>query len=128
MNSDIFAQLLDCARETLETSPKTPFSQAIALKTAKGNTYCFSTPSFTEEPEAFAAAEDRILSALQEREERGVEALVTMWADGCVDLPSYRFREKLLALDPCNRETEILLLAAEGAYATRSIGTCMPEK
>ena len=127
MNTQVLEQLLRCARETLEASPKTPSSQVIVLKTVKGNAYAFTTPSFTEEPEAFASTEDQIVEALGNQKDTAVEAMVTMWADGCVDLPSFRFRQKLVALDPRNLETEMPLMAAEGTYAVRTIGACMPE-
>ena len=127
MNAQVLEQLLSCAQETLEASPKAPFSQVIVLKTVQGNIYCFSTPSFTEQPEAFAATEDQIVEALRNKKDTAVEVLVAMWVDGSVDMPSYSFREKLVALDPRNLETEMPLMAAEGAYATRTIGACMPE-
>ena len=127
MNTQVLEQLLRCARETLEASPNPPSSQVIVLKTVKGHTYCFSTPSFTEAPEAFASTEDQIVEALGNQKDTAVEAMVTMWADGCVDLPSFHFRQKLVALDPRNLETEMPLMAAEGTYAVRTIGACMPE-
>ena len=130
MNAEVLSQLLNYARETLEASPKTPFSQAIVLKTVKGNTYSFYMPSFAEQPEAFGAMEDRIVATLRDREDTAAACLLAMWADGSVDLPSYSFREKLIALDPRNREALLPLMSmeAEGAYVVRSIGSCMPEK
>ena len=38
-----------------------------------------------------------------------VKKLVYTWSDGCIDLPSYDFREMLLAVDERNASTEMLL-------------------
>lgn len=48
--------------------------------------------------------------------------LLTLWKSGAVDVAAHAFRAALLAADPKNRETQVLLQGEEG-YIVKQLGT-----
>ena len=109
-----FATLLSLAEESLETAEgkQHKYRQSVALLTAQGQqvTHAFCSDSVEELVEQNCA----LLSKLKSEGQTQIKKVVFMWADGSVDIPSFRFRKEMCALDPENYQTEILLTALHG--------------
>ncbi len=58
--------------------------------------------------------------------EAQIERLICMWHDGSVDLPSYAFRESLVAVDSKNLSTQMLLNGLTG-YVVKMVKETMPK-
>lgn len=115
----VFFRLCAIAKETLGKHPKTKMSQVVVLRTCGGNTHAL----FARWEEVFSVG-DRIADILKAQEDTAVKYVVTMWENGCVDLPSYSLREKLILLDPQNRET-LLFLQNGNLLHTRTMKSTM---
>lgn len=112
-------RLLILAESTLDSTPKTGMTQALAMQTRSGSTHTFLTPL-----EDYEQMEDRLITLLTANRETAISYLVAMWEDRTVDLPSHSLRKKLIALDPANAEA-LLLLRGEGYWVARAIGSTM---
>ncbi len=110
-------RMIDQACQTLETSPKTEMSQAVVILTRAGNSYCFHNTL-----EDLPAEEDRIVAALEEKNDTAVLCLIAVWRKGGVDVVSYGLREKLIALNDANREAWMPMLTV------RTVGESMVKK
>lgn len=64
---------------------------------------------------------------LAEKNDTAIEAVLGMWEDGCVDIISYKLREKLIALDERNRET-LLVLQGQTGYVVRTVDASVVKK
>lgn len=95
------------AERRLREAPEA--QQAIALRSAKGGEYAFTSRDWTD-----PAPEEALLQRLRDSGDTEIELLVKVWQhDSCLDLPSLRFRRALLALDERNADTLILLNGAD---------------
>lgn len=109
---DLFA-LKDTALGLLRQNPAA--EQVIALKTAKNTVRSFcNNPS-----DGLRQAENDFLQALAAQEDPQVVCLVCMWNGGSVDVPSYHFRQQLMALSPKNGEAFVLLQGEKGPIAKK---------
>ena len=109
---DTFAPMLTLAREQLRASGGTLKTQVTVLYTEEGNTYHAVEPNAMEgQPNTL-----RLLKSLQDKGDSHIERCVTVWwrMGGEIDVPSYEVREKMLGLDPQNRETKILISSGRG--------------
>ena len=122
MSTETLNKLLSMARETLDASLKNNRSQAIVILTQIGNIYCFYAPW-----EEYCATEDQIVTILAEKNDTAVAAVLGMWEDGCVDVVSYKLREKLVTLDERNREA-LLVLQGQAGYVVRTIDASIVKK
>ena len=102
----MFKEMLKIAKKEVEalTEDKNvrPGQQVTVLLTDKDNIY-IATNDF----------EGLICRELQEKKDKKITKMVTMWKDGCVDLSSFDFRKALVAMDEYNLNTEILLQGAK---------------
>jgi hypothetical protein len=108
-----FEQMLALANEVLRdihTAPAgLPSSQVTLLVSATGQIY--------------TAPNDTTGAVLNELNgDTHIIKLLTLWKSGEVDVPAHTFRTALLAADPKNRETQVLLQGEEG-YIVKSLGT-----
>ena len=53
-----------------------------------------------------------------------IEKLICMWHDGGIDIPSFAFRDALLAVDSKNLSTQMLLNGFEG-YVVKTVKVTM---
>ena len=58
--------------------------------------------------------------------ESKIERVVCMWHDGSIDLPSFAFREALVAVESGNLLAKILLNGSNG-YAVKTVKATMPK-
>ena len=115
-----FTELLTLAEEAVIPVATDGMWQAIACKTAAGNTHLFFL-TFDDQ----TASEEKILSTLTTQKDTAIAFLLVMWNNHCIDLPSYSLRQKLIAMDEKNREA-LLVLRGENCLAVRTIGSTMP--
>lgn len=78
--------------------------QVIVVRSAKGNIYHLANTCVET-----SADEDCYLDLLRDADDTAVAALVCMWKDGTLDVPSMHFRKGLLALNPANAAAELPL-------------------
>ena len=83
------------------------------LETVDGNIHIILNNDFQKTLDTMAKANDTV-----------VVKMVAMWQEGSVDVPSYAFRKALLALDPANGQTEVIL-QTESGYITKAIRIMM---
>jgi hypothetical protein len=96
----------------------------VAILTAKGTVdfILFQNKNFSIETE-------NAMKFLIEKKKSGeaqIERLICMWHDGCIDLPSYDFRESLVAIDSKNLSTQMLLNGLNG-YVVKTVKATMPK-
>lgn len=116
----VFDALLSAAGNALkELSPEAGGSYAIALKTGGGK-ICSAASTDRQ-------TDERIMQALIGAGETRVTHLVAVWKEGCLDIPSYALREKLLGLNKEN-ENALLALQGEGCFVVRTVGSTVPAK
>ena len=111
-----FRALREKAERRLREEPEA--QQLIALQSAKGEIYVFSSRDWTD-----PAPEEALLRTLRDSGDTEIELLVCLWQDGfCLDLPSMRFRRALTALDERNADT-LILMNGEGADGRPCLNT-----
>ena len=98
--------------------------QTIALRTAGGRALVMENRGILSGSQA---DEDALLHLLALQPDTAVTHLVCRWNDGCVDLPSLRFRRELLALSPQNHDT-LILLQGEHGYVARPLHITVPPR
>lgn len=112
------AEMLELARKALETAgtPRKTYLPAplvYVVETARGNVYTVVNDEF-----------DGLLRTLAERDDRVVSRVLAMFKGSLnVDIPSFDFRAALMALDPANAETELMM-----QRRTMTIEAAMPPK
>lgn len=111
-----FNQMISFAQEVLADRPQTANLQAVVLKTSLGNTHTI----LSADPQS----EQQALQQMVVQADTQVLYLVTMWQGGCLDVPAYALREKLLALNKEN-ENALLVLQGEGHLGVRTVGSTM---
>ena len=105
-----------------------------ADKLSKGNVVAILTAKGTVDfiifqNENFSIETENAMKFLIEKKKSGeaqIERLICMWHDGCIDLPSYDFRESLVAVDSKNLSTQMLLNGLNG-YVVKTVKATMPK-
>lgn len=96
----------------------------VVMLTAKG---AIETLIFYNENDAIDAnVAIRFLSEKKKDGDAKIERLVYMWRGGCLDLPSFAFREVLLDVDKANHWAQILMCGVSG-YVVRVVKETMPK-
>lgn len=110
--------LLEEAKRLVSEEPRA--MQVILVHTAKGNVYHFANTCISEPEE-----EEAFLELLQEKDDTQILGLICMWNNFQIDVPSMRFRKRLLEICSRNDETQILL-QGEYVLAVRTLRSTMP--
>ena len=113
--------LLEVACEAVQSGADV--QQAVAVRTEKGNVYTLVRRDVSEKGRA---EESRFVHRLAEAGEGRITALVCLWRDGALDVPSRHMAASLLAIDAGNREAKVLLRGAEDSHV-RLLGTLTPQ-
>lgn len=95
----------------------------VAFLTAKGTIDSVSFPNIESAIEAESAM--RLFIEKKKSGDSSIERLICMWHDGSIDLPSYAFRESLVAVDSKNLSTKMLLNGLVG-YVVKMVKDTMP--
>lgn len=117
-----FARLADIAGEELKKKNATYMTQAVVFKTAKGNIYHAVIGNTLADTES-----DTLLKEMRLNCDTHIESIVCCWEDGCVDIPSYELRQKIISLDPKNKDALILLQGLD-RYIVKELEKLMPPK
>ena len=118
---DELLALLEQVKGLVEAEPAA--QQVIVVKTAKGNVYHVSNRDVES-----GADEDGLLRQLRDGEHTQIQAVVCIWQEGgALDVPSIRFRQQLLELDPRNGDA-LLPLQGENVLVARTLRETMPGK
>lgn len=117
-----FARLVDIANEELKKKNATYMTQAVVFKTAKGNIYRTVLSNTLADTES-----DVLLKEMRLNGDTHIENIVCCWEDGCVDMPSYELRQKLMSLDRRNKNA-IILLQGLDRYIVKELEKLMPPK
>ena len=96
----------------------------VAILTSKGNVDSISFQNINSSIEAENAM--KFLIEKKKSGETQIERLICMWHDGSVDLPSYAFRESLVAVDSRNLSTQMLLNGLTG-YVVKMVKETLPK-
>ncbi len=117
-----FARLVDIANEELKKKSATYMTQAVVFKTEKGNIYHTVISDTLADTES-----DALLKKMKHNCDTHIESIVCCWEGGCVDIPSYDLRQKLIALDRRNKDALILLQGLD-RYIVKELEILMPPK
>lgn len=96
----------------------------VVLLTAKGSVASVSFQNIDSAVEAENAM--KLLIEKKKSGEAKIERLICMWHEGSIDLPSYAFREALVAIDSKNLSTQMLLNGLDG-YVVKTVKATMPK-
>lgn len=96
----------------------------VVILTAKGTVDSISFQNIHSSIEAENAM--KFLIEKKKSEEAKIERLICMWHDGSIDLPSFAFREALVAIDSKNLSTQMLLNGLNG-YVVKTVKATMPK-
>ena len=99
-----FARLIEIANEELKKNNATYMTQAVVFKTVKGNIYRTVISDTLADTES-----DVLLKEMKNHCDTHIESIVCCWENGCVDMPSYELRKKLLSVDNKNKDALVLL-------------------
>jgi len=117
-----FEKLIRLAEEALKADPFA--DQAVAAQAESGAVYCFANHAVTA---GGAEDETAFIKELSEKGDTQISRMVCVWQRGlALDVPSARFREALLNLDPANCGAELLLRTGEGCRVM-SVEETMPK-
>ena len=117
--TDGFSHFLDEAERLLRAEPSA--EQVIAVRTAKDSVLHLLNRSIMD---GGTGDEDAFFAMLSDRGERAVRAVLCMWHDGTIDLPSIHFRRRLIELCPGNKDAAVLL-QGEGTLITKKLEALM---
>jgi len=114
----MYNKLLNTAKQTLETVTEAvnglPAPQVTVLLTASHRIYT-----------AVNDVDGAICNTLKQHNDTKVEAMLTMWKDGCVDVASLPFRKALTETDKHNLQTAVVLCSEDG-YHTKVLSATLP--
>ena len=113
--------LLSRARKEIETLSD---GDVVVVLTTTGTVDSISFPDLKSSIEAEGAM--KVLLDMKKNEDAKIERLICMWHDGCVDVPSFAFREALLSIDSANLSTQMLLNGLTG-YIVKTVKATMPK-
>ena len=121
--------MLDTQWEMLLNRAKSEVEQlsggeVVVMLTAKGTVASVLFQDLNSAIEAEGVMKGLI--EMKKNEDAKIERLICMWHDGCVDVPSFAFREALLSVDSANLSTKMLLNGLTG-YIVKTVKATMPK-
>ena len=118
----IFENMKKTADDLLESAPNGQYTQAVILLSKNQNQYAAVIENALSEQGEDKAA---LLERLQTAHDTEISYALCMWKeDGCIDIPSYSFREKLLSLSSMNAET-LMFVMTNGRFSVMKLGASM---
>ena len=117
---EIFKSMKEKAIELLSNTENCKYTQAIVLRSSKGNEYgtvirnALSKERFDEQV---------LLQKIQDANDSTICFVLCMWQEQCIDIPSYDFRKTLLELNEENAEAMIFVMTACGASEIKLLST-----
>ena len=117
----VFDQMMQTAVHKLKDEPETGMTQAIVLLTSKGKEYSAIIEDVLSEEKI---AEKALIKEMCKDNDTELRYILTVWKNGCVDIPSYDFRKMLCRMNLENKNTAIFLMG-EAGYHVKSLDTTM---
>ena len=117
---EIFKSMKEKAIELLSNTENCKYTQAIVLRSSKGNEYgtvirnALSKERYDEQV---------LLQKIQDANDSTICFVLCMWQEQCIDIPSYDFRKALLELNEENAEAMIFVMTACGASEIKLLST-----
>lgn len=109
--SKAFNEMMARAKRLLSTAENGEFTQAVVLYSKSGAEYSMLLKNAcTEQLEDERALLDRLKNC----NDTEIQYLMCMWADNCIDIPSFALRKMLCEVNPKNSETLIFVMTTDG--------------
>ena len=107
----VFNCMHEAAMELLSHSEKSQYTQAIVLRSVKGNEYSAVIRNALSEDKT---DEKSLICKIQETKDSEICFALCMWQDNCIDIPSYAFRKLLINSNAKNADMTLFVMTAEG--------------
>lgn len=120
LDFEIFKSMKEKAIELLSNTENCKYTQAIVLRSSKGNEYgtvirnALSKERYDEQV---------LIQKIQDANDSTICFVLCMWQEQCIDVPSYDFRKTLLELNEANAEAMIFVMTACGASEIKLLST-----
>ena len=115
----VFEQMKQKALELLSNAKGEQYAQAIVLRSINNNEYAIIANALDKE----RVDESLLLKKIKEENDTQISYILCLWQDKNVDICSYSFREKLLALNEKNSDTLIFVTTQDGISAIKLLTT-----
>ena len=117
---EIFKSMKEKAIELLSNTENCKYTQAIVLRSSKGNEYGTVIRNALSKERS---DEQVLLQKIQDAKDSTICFVLCMWQEQCIDVPSYDFRKTLLELNEANAEAMIFVMTACGASEIKLLST-----
>ena len=117
----VFDQMMQTSESLLKDISTTKMTQAVVLLSSKGKEYSTIIEDVLAEEKN---AEKSLVSELRANDDTEICYILSVWKNGCVDVPSYDFRKMLCRLNIENKNAAIFLMG-EAGYHVKSLDTTM---
>ena len=108
---EIFKSMKEKAIELLSNADNCKYTQAIVLRSSKGNEYGTVIRNALSKERS---DEQVLLQKIQDAKDSTICFVLCMWQEQCIDVPSYDFRKTLLELNEENAEAMLFVMTACG--------------
>ena len=119
--SSIFDKMRQTAEFLVKDISTTKMTQAVVLLSSKGKEYSTIIEDVLAEEKL---AEKSLLRELLANDDTEIGYILVVWKNGCVDVPSYDFREMLCRMNIENKNAAIFLMS-EARYSVKPLGATM---
>ena len=116
-----FDKMRKTAESLLKDISKEKMTQAVVLLSSKGKEYSTIIEDVLSEEKL---AEKSLLRELLANDDTEIGYILVVWKNGCVDVPSYDFREMLCRLNIENKNASIFF-RCEAGYHVKPLGVTM---
>ena len=118
----VFDKMMQTAVHMLKDAPNSRLTQVVVLLTSNGKEYSAIIEDVLSEEKV---AEKALIKEMQKDNDTELRYIMAVWkSDGCVDIPSYDFREMLCRLNIENKNASIFLMS-EAGYHVKHLGVTM---
>ena len=117
---EIFKSMKEKAIELLSNIDNCKYTQAIVLRSSKGNEYGTVIRNALSKERS---DEQVLLQKIQDAKDSTICFVLCMWQEQCIDVPSYDFRKALLNLNEENAEAMIFVMTACGVSEIKLLST-----
>ena len=117
---EIFKSMKEKAIELISNADNCKYTQAIVLRSSKGNEYGIVVRNALSEEKS---DEQALLQKIQDARDSAICFVLCMWQGGCIDIPSCDFRKALLKLNEENAEAMLFVMTAGGVSEMKLLAT-----
>ena len=108
---DLFEKMNKTATQLLDCTEKGQYTQAIVLFSVMGREYGSIVKNATVEEKSDESA---LLEVLKKADDTEVQYILCKWQGNGIDIPSYKFRKMLCALNSKNSESLMFVMTKNG--------------